>query len=329
MRRQVTTTVVPQLRVAEARRIRQCVNCGAQFSASNSADRGPDIAWHLQCVECHRLVAEQLELTFDRPNGAHIMIYQCRACGTPRSCRPGWRTRCHICLDERSNGPIVTAASNTGVIRLSQYAHVADQIKAILAGTSDDEIRARSIVELNSALTLASVIRQAERPGWSVLATDIHGLPWTGERVKAQSHGTWGRHNLCGTVAKITHGAMDCPACGPAPGSRTHLARQDDPYLLYLVVHRKWQKFGVGDRRRILTHIRGGAHVVQVLKAPFQQVILAELALKKRHRNEIVGQVRHGMIDSFGQATEVMHRRHPIDLIDVLPGGDDITDSFR
>ena len=175
---------------------------------------------------------------------------------------------------------------------------------------------------------MASAIREAQRPGWSVLATDIHGLPWAGQRLQFHSHGTWLRHGECGTITKLGPGVMDCPACGPAPGSRTHLARHDEPYLLYLVIHGRWQKFGVGDRRRVRTHLRGGAHVAQVLQAPFQQVVLAERALKQRYRQEITGRVKRGMIDSFGQATEVTHRREPINLRNVLPDGEDITGSF-
>ncbi len=99
--------------------------------------------------------------------------------------------------------------------------------------------------------------------------------------------------------------------------------------LLYLVAHRKWQKFGVGDRRRVETHVRGGADVVQVLRAPFAQVVLAETALKRQYRQEIAGRVRRGMIASFGEATEVTRRKVPISLSNVLPGGEDVTDWFR
>lgn len=84
----------------------------------------------------------------------------------------------------------------------------------------------------------------------------------------------------------------------------------------------------VGDRRRIQTHIRG-AEVAQVLRAPFQQVVLAETALKQRYRQQIIRSVKRGMIGSFGQATEVTHRRQRINLLDVLPDGEDITYSFE
>jgi hypothetical protein len=122
---------------------------------------------------------------------------------------------------------------------------------------------------------------------------------------------------------------MTCPACGPEPGSRTHEARRDDPYLLYMVRTRRWQKFGVGDQRRVKEHQRGGAEVIQVLRAPFAQVVLAEKALKERHRDVIVRRGRRGMITSFGQGTEVTRRRIPISLSEVLPDAEDITPTFR
>ena len=37
-----------------------------------------------------------------------------------RACRKGWHTRCHICLDERSTGPIVTPAGQEFLARLAQ-----------------------------------------------------------------------------------------------------------------------------------------------------------------------------------------------------------------
>ena len=307
---------------------RQCANCGAILSGPGAVKAGPDAAWHRQCLECHLLVAGQLTLIADEPNGAHIAIYQC-ASGASRACRPGWHTRCHVCLDARSRGPVVAAAGQSALTRLAGNRELGEQLKAVVSGAPDDQVRARAIVELSSALTLASAIRDAQRPGWSVLATDIHGLPWTGQRLQIQSHGTWLRHDECGAVTKLGSGAVDCPACGPAPGSRTHLARRDEPYLLYLVVHGRWQKFGVGDRGRVRSHLRGGAHVTQVLRASFQQAVLAERALKQRYRQEIIGRRKRGMMDSFGQGTEVISRRQPISLREVLPDGEDITDSFR
>lgn len=155
----------------------------------------------------------------------------------------------------------------------------------------------------------------------------ISGRP-AGSVPATSSHGTWARHQACGTIAKLRPGTVDCPACGPAAGSRTHLARRDDPYLLYLVVHRRWRKFGIGDDRRVRAQQRGGAEVIQVLRAPFAQVVLAETALKRQHRSQIAGRARRGMISSFGQGTEVTRRKTLIRLADVLPQDEDVTQWF-
>ena len=56
----------------------ECVNCGASLDSLGATTRGPDTAWHAQCLACHELVANQLELVEDLPNEAAIQIYQCR-----------------------------------------------------------------------------------------------------------------------------------------------------------------------------------------------------------------------------------------------------------
>lgn len=228
----------------------------------------------------------------DRPGDAAIQLYQCRRCGTSRACRPNWTTRCHVCLDERST-------AEAKAIAKSAFRTLTDQPELF------------------------------RRPGWTVLATDICGLPWFGVRTQPHSHGTWARHGACGAVAKLHPGTVDCPACGPELGSRTFLGRSDQPYLLYLVRNRRWQKFGVGDRRRVIEHLRGGAAVIQVLQAPFVQVIAAERALKLQHHDAAVRRVKRGMISSFGQGTEVTRAGVTIDLSQVLPDGEDVTHSFR
>jgi hypothetical protein len=69
--------------------------------------------------------------------------------------------------------------------------------------------------------------------------------------------------------------------------------------------------------------------VAQVLNGPFAHVILAEKALKDLHRDAIVRSVRRGMIESFGQGTEVVRRRNPVSLIQVMPDGEDVTHLFQ
>ena len=111
--------------------------------------------------------------------------------------------------------------------------------------------------------------------------------------------------------------------------AETHQARSSDRYLLYLVRTSRWQKFGVGGDRRVREHQLRGAEVVQVLCAPFAQVVLAESILKQVHGHATIGRVKRGMIASFGQGTEVVHRRITIGLTQVLPDSEDITSSFR
>jgi hypothetical protein len=320
-------TKVVRNRSGSAQAVRLCVNCGGSLRESGTTAYGDAVAWYWHCRPCSQLATEELELVGDQRGGSPIRIYRCRLCGSQRSCRPGWLTRCHICLDERSHGPVITDAAQR-----FRSAHSGDAellpSSALLGGTLGRDAD-QAAVEASAALVLATAVRRAERPGWDVVATDVHGLPWTGSRTGATSHGTWAMHQACGTIAKLRPGSIDCPACGPAKGSRTHLSRRDDPYLLYLVVHEGWQKFGIGDYRRVRSHQRGGAEVIQVLRAPFAQVVLAEMALKRLHRDQIAGRTRSGMITTFGQGTEVTPRGALISLTDVLPAGQDVTSWFR
>jgi hypothetical protein len=310
-----------------AQAVRLCVNCGRSLRDLGTTARSDTVAWYWHCRHCSELAAAKLELVADRPGDSPIRIYRCRLCGSQRSCQPGWLTRCHLCLDERSQGPVVTDAAqrfrsvHSGAAEFLQSTPLFEEP----FGADTDQVD----VEASAALVLATVIRRAERPGWDVVATDVHGLPWTGGRTAATSHGTWATHLACGTLARLRPGSIDCPACGPGKRARTHLARRDDPYLLYLVAHRDGQKFGIGDYRRVRSHQRADAEVIQVLRAPFAHVVLADTALKRLHRGEIAGRTRRGMITSFGQGTEVARRRALVSLTDVLPDGQDVTDWFR
>jgi hypothetical protein len=289
---------------------------------------GPSIAWHHQCLACHELVADQLELVEDQTGGVSIQIHRCRHCGSTRSGRLGWTTRRHICLDGRSTGSLMTQPGSEALSLLNDDPALAYQARQFLGLAPDQEIPLHGAIESESYVTLADEMSRRNRPGWIVLAADVYGLPWTGARASDTSHGTWGRHDRCGTIANLRPGTVDCPTCGPEPGSRTHLTRRDTPYLLYLVRTSRWQKFGVGDERRVRTHLRNGAEVIQVLQAPFEQVVLAEATLKRHHQQKIADRPRRGMVRSFGQGTEVTHRRTPIDLTEVLPHGQDVTLRF-
>lgn len=122
---------------------------------------------------------------------------------------------------------------------------------------------------------------------------------------------------------------MDCPACGPQPGSRTHRARQDEPYLLYHVTFNGLAKFGVGTEDRVRAHQRAGATVVQVLRSSFAEVVLAERALKTTHATQIVNKRTRKMPPTFGQGTEVIRHGDSVNLATVLTGAEDITHLFR
>jgi hypothetical protein len=306
-----------------------CANCGEVLTGPCAAERGPDTAWHGSCKACHGLAAEQMELTEDQPGGARIQIYRCRQCGDLRSCRPGWLTRCHVCLDERSEESRLETASRHCLEMFSADPLLGLRVGRNLNVDRGQPITARVIVEATSCLTVATQLTQYERPGWTVIATDVWGLPWNGVRSRSVSHGTWGRHDQCDTVAKLRSGSLDCPACGPQPGSRTHRARHDEPYLLYQVRTRKGlTKFGVGTADRVRAHQRGGATVVQVLRAPFAEVVLAERTLKTAHAADLLNKRTRRMPASFGQGTEVVGRRVAINLLDVLAGGEDVSAWF-
>lgn len=306
----------------------RCANCADPLNGPRAVPRGQDTAWFGQCQACVDLTGAQLELVHDRPGGNPIQIYRCRQCGELRCCRLGWRTRCHICLDERSYEPWVAETGEWFLARLAEDPHLDRQARQLLQVGDDAKIAPRDAAQVASMLALAGHIQRYVRPGWTVLATDVYGLPWSGERTRPISHGTWGRHDQCGTISKLRVGSLDCPACGPEPGSRTHRARAGDPYLLYLVRNKRVQKFGVGDERRVRTHLRGGAEVVQVLRGRFAEVVLAEQTIKRRHRDNTVRPSARGMIDSFGEGTEVVRKRIPINLAEALPGGEDVTHWF-
>lgn len=262
--------------------------------------RGRDIAWHAHCPPCAELVADQMEplYSIERPRGAPIEVRRCRWCGAERTCPVGWATRCHLCLDDRTSVEVTA----TG-------------------------LAAREAAQLLAVTTLVEVLAQYEQPGWTVLAGDLLGLPWTGDQYARKSHGTWGRHDACGRIQVMSRGRDECAACPPEPGSRTHRARADDTHLLYLVRYRDFVKFGRGYHGRVGQHLRLGATPVQVLTARHADVHAAELALKRRHVAEVLRGVE-GVPESFGAGTEVLPVAISPDLAAFLPDGADVTHRF-
>jgi hypothetical protein len=306
-----------------------CVNCADPVHGrAGGAGRGPDIAWFIHCWPCAELVQNQMEPVEELSAAGNIVIYRCRTCGFERTCRPGWRTRCHVCLDERAADVPAFDLGQDMLKYLRDDEDALREIRQFLGMRRRAPIPVRGAGEFRSAISLDGELDRFRRSGWTVLAGDVHGLPWYGQRYGPPSHGTWGYHDECGTLQKMAQGALDCVTCGPQPGSRTHLARQDDPYLLYLVRFGRVQKFGVGDYRRVREHQRFGAEVVQVLTSRHADVVKAELALKRQHRDRAILRGRQRMPISFGTGTEVIPRRIPVDLSQVLPHGDDVTHRF-
>ncbi|MEV0897197.1 hypothetical protein [Actinoplanes sp. NPDC049802] len=310
-----------------------CGNCLRSLPRSRPAGvRGPDVAWCFSCQACADLVVASTELV-DLPGSADagIEIQRCLRCRRMRACAPGWTTRCHLCLDKRSD-PVHYRRGQVLLDRRSKPAQRRsfDEFRAGLSYTSG------LLRDAAAFLNERAVVKESqyfERDGWTVQALDLCGMPWNAGRQRARSHGTWGHHQECGTLQllKPRERILECVTCPPPPGSRSARARHDDPYLLYLVRHRGLLKFGVGDDRRVRAHLNGGATVVKVLKASFFDVCRAELDLKRYHRaagHLVVSP--SGAPVTFGTGTEVVPATVTVNLKGALQcPNEDVTDRFR
>ncbi|MFL6052124.1 MAG: hypothetical protein ACJ72W_04280 [Actinoallomurus sp.] len=231
-----------------------------------------------------------------------------------------------ICLDDRTRLPDNAGDVVTRVLNALQHRTESDTVLGqSLSNNPRDmwQYCARHIIEDRMA--------SLSRPGWTVLATDIWGLPWEIEARKPTSHGTWARHEICGTVQKVTRARPECETCPPEEDSRTHRAKAAQPQHLYLVRHGKVWKFGHGDANRVNAHLRAGADPIRVLRAPFEQVVAAERAIKHTYDQHIIGAVRRGMPVSFGAGTEVLPATIDLDIRTYLTGAqvEDVTHRFK
>src|SRR5258708_2298325 len=248
--------------------IAHCVNCEVPMTTSARVGlRGPDIAWMSHCKECAALVEDQMELISAQPGGVPIDIYRCRTCLTPRACRPRWRTRCMVCLDDRAVLPKNAAKVAAKVL---DSRGLRSETGEILLQAREEDLP-RSAWQLSAYDVIADRLASAARPGWTVLATDICGLPWDAVHLLNAaplplSHGTWGRHDGCGTVQNLAK--SECVKCPPEEDSRTYRAKADRPHHLYLMRSRKILKFGHGNAARVREHIRGGAGPICGLTPP-------------------------------------------------------------
>jgi hypothetical protein len=265
-----------------------CVNCLTRVRGrAGGRLRGRDIAWHAHCPPCAALVVDQME---------PVLSVE-RSRGAPLEIH-----RCRWCGAER-----------TCPAGWATRCHLCR-----------DE---RTVGALASATTLVDALAQYEQPGWTVIAGDVLGLPWTDRQYERKSHGTWGRHDACGRIQVMSRDRDECAVCTPEPGSRTHRARADDTHLLYLVRYQDFVKFGRGYRSRVHHHLRSGATPVQVLTARHADVHLAELALKRTHVRDVLRGIT-GVPESFGAGTEVLPIGLSPDLATFLPHGEDVTHRF-
>jgi len=276
----------------------------------------------------------QLELLEDQPGGRSIQILGCRRCGERRACRPGWSTRCHVCLDERTTDDVVNDWLRRYRTLPQDLGIALSEIEASVRESVHEEGRSavleRDRAEAVAALVVADECERRTPDGWTLLATDLKGFPWFDDPALTESHGTWARHDACDSVQTldVARGRTECRTCPPDPASRTHRARAHDPHLLYLVRTGRIQKFGHGDDRRVQAHVRGGADVVLVLEAAHHDVVRAEAQIKAQFKaSRRVGRVR-ALPSNFGRGTEVLPASVAVDLTSVLDGVD-VTDRFR
>lgn len=306
---------------------KRCANCQIPLPArANTDSRGPDIAWMCHCRDCARLVEDSIVIVEARPGGAPIVIWECRSCRSTRACRPGWRTRCPICLDSR------TSLATAVVQNLEDHAEAEPAFRALTAETFEipaGDVTAEQLLMAHSVLWLAQREDELTRPGWTVLASDYAGMPWESPDP-SRSHGTWATHEACGTVQKIGMARPECRTCPPAADSRTHRAKKDQPQLLYLVRYLDLLKFGHGDGNRVHAHLNAGCEAIEVLRAPHQQVVAAELRIRRTMRDHIIDPDAWNLPRTFGVGSEVLQETTAFRLKDFLSGPDvtDVTDRW-
>jgi hypothetical protein len=290
---------------------------------ANSGERGPDTAWLVHCRACAALVEEQMEIVATSPGGAKVDIWRCTWCGSLRSCRKGWRTRCMVCVDDRTVVELDVKVARKSLPELVRVTGNVFEVKPA-------RVTAGQLSMVLNHLAAEERVDALRRPGWTVLATDVHGLPFYVSDDHL-SHGTWAVHDICGAVAKITAARPECPACPPEPGSRTHRARAEEPHLLYLVRYLDLLKFGHGDVNRVRAHVRAGCRVIRVLRGSHAAVVSAELTLKRRYRDRVILADEWDLPLTFGTGSEVVEGRYRIDIRRFLTGDDvqDVTDRFR
>lgn len=313
---------------------KQCANCGVDLGVPTGVSgRVPAVAWMNSCHPCAEIARQMMELEQDRPDGKPIQIWRCRLCAGRRACRPGWRTRCHICLDERTTLTDAVLDGLADELRAQLDPEQIADLREVFQLSPSDWIDDVQAFELFSVLDLDEELLLFERPGWTIVAGDLIGMPW-GPTGDAESHGIWSRHDACGVLQNVRR-LPECATCEPEPGSRTHRARANRPQLLYLVSFKHPElgpllKYGHGDRARVMSHLAGGAEIVCAIQAPHQHVVAAERNLRRTHNAVQVGPAA-GLPLSFGRGSEVVPGHVDIALMNELAREDAIvvTSTFR
>lgn len=155
-----------------------CANCGEPVTGrAGPAGRGADLAWMAMCRPCAELWTDGMDVVVDRPGGQHIQILRCTDCGRTRACRPRWRTRCHVCLDERTDPALSEQVVKASDVRRDPAftPDVQDDIRDLMGLANGADLEDWAVHQYLNLAAEFGVFDEFERPGWTVLAADICG----------------------------------------------------------------------------------------------------------------------------------------------------------
>jgi hypothetical protein len=234
-----------------------------------------------------------------------------------------------VCLDERTRFPANAAELMMQALDVLARQQTTDKVLRWTQALDPHDLWQQCAL-----VVIADKLTSVSWPGWTVLATDIGGLPWEAPVLlhtpaRQQSHGTWAQHDACGNVQTIAQARPECRRCPPEADSRSYRAKTDQPHHLYLVRYRRVCKFGHGTTARVREHLRAGANPICVLRAPHQHVIAAETAIKHAYAQSIL-RTRRRQPHSFGAGTEALPATTDLDIHTYLNGAhvEDVTHRF-
>jgi hypothetical protein len=89
-----------------------------------------------------------------------------------------------------------------------------------------EQITPKAIVQATACLTVATQLARYERPGWTVIATDVWGLPWRGVQAAPTPTGPGRSMTPAASWLSCARARSTVRPAGPSPGhARTRLAR--------------------------------------------------------------------------------------------------------